>query len=327
MTESIPTRRASAPLPGHHRRAGQLADRRALLQAIAERAVHVRRRPERGNRLIRLVGQIALARVPLQERRSLRRGEPVRVAERSAVLAGGLPVRAERGRLLSGARSESQHRRGIPRRVGVVRESRQIVLIGGPCLELCECGPVQLDPNCERHRILDRQARELVSEGQHAVLGCQHSGGEGVGEQVRRGMCKRFEQAGVSAGREDGQGVEERSCVGAEPRGTGEHGISNGLGHLVGERRQHLGDEERVPGGQPVQLVGICGARIGEDADGTARERTHPDAANAGNRGQASEDDAIPLPAEACLCGGGNRATWSRSSLPTAKYFDWGCAK
>ena len=113
------------------------------------------------------------------------------------------------------------------------------------------------------------------------------------------GCCERFEQAGVSAGREDGQGVEERSCVGAEPRGTGEHGISNGLRHLVGERRQHLGDEERVPGGQPVQLVGICGARIGEDADGAARERPHPDAANAGNRGQASEDDAKGIvPAE-----------------------------
>ena len=112
-------------------------------------------------------------------------------------------------------------------------------------------------------------------------------------------MCKRFEQAGVSAGREDGQGVEERPCVGAEPRGTGEHGISNGLRHLVGERRQHLGDEERVPGGQPVKLVGICRARIGKDANGAAGERPHPDAANAGNRRQASEDDAKRIvPAE-----------------------------
>ena len=106
------------------------------------------------------------------------------------------------------------------------------------------------------------------------------------------GICERLEQAGVGAGREDGQGIEERPCVGAELRGAGEHGVSNGLRHLVGERREHLGDEERIPGRQPVKVVGICGERIGEHADSAARQRPYPEAANAGNRGQASEDDA-----------------------------------
>ena len=90
----------------------------------------------------------------------------------------------------------------------------------------------------------------------------------------------------------DGQRVEERPCVGAELRGTGEDSGSYGFWHLIWKRREHLGHEERVPRGQPVKLVGICEVRIGEYADSVARQRPHPDAADSVNRGQASEDDA-----------------------------------
>ena len=212
--------------------------------------------------------------------RAFRRREPIRVAKFSPVLAGRLSSRADCGRLFSGARSEEEHSMASRAASAWWATRARSSFLGGPFLELSACGAV------------DATRRECA-------LLPSPSGGEpwrkdstpscvvsirrrGSGREDLRRICERLEQTVVGAGRGDRQGVEERPCVGAKSRGTGENGVSNGLRHLVGERCQHLGDEERVPGGQPVELVGISGARIGEHADSATRERPHLDTANAG---------------------------------------------
>ena len=222
--------------PGHHRQAGQLADRRALLQAIAERAC-----TSAADR------SAAIASSPPGRSGSTRPSTPCRsdarcagviptaYAKRSPVLARGLPVRAERGRPAQRREERIAAPQGASPAASAWCASRaRSCSSAGRASSSASAARCSSTPNCGRHRILDCQAGELVSEAKHAVRGCQHSGGEGVGEQLSSRTCKRCEQAGVSAGREDGQGVEKQSCVGAEPRGTGEHGISNGLGHLIG---------------------------------------------------------------------------------------------
>ena len=97
-----------------------------LRARIAERAVALRRGTERVDRLVRLVGHVALLRVPLEEGCALGERKVLRGGERAPVLRRRLTVGADGRRAGSRLRSEAKHSFGVTGRVGMVGEAREI---------------------------------------------------------------------------------------------------------------------------------------------------------------------------------------------------------
>ena len=86
-------------------------------------------------------------------------GEP----ERPRILGGGLAVRAERSRALGGLPARSEHRVAVARRLGMVREPREIgSAVGGS--RAPRAPSMKSDLRFGAQRLLDGKAGELVAE-------------------------------------------------------------------------------------------------------------------------------------------------------------------
>ena len=85
-----------------------------------------------------------------------------------------------------------------------------------------------------------------------------------VPEQVRR-------QRRVDRGGHDGQRLQRRDRRNGQSGHSGADRVGDAVGQRPGRRREGLGDEERVPAGDPVQRRRIPGA--GHRRDGRRRER------------------------------------------------------
>ena len=75
-----------------------------------------------------------------------------------------------------------------------------------------------------------------------------------IGREV---VEQRAQQRQLHPGRHDGELVQARLRVRAQPAHPGQHGVDDGGRHRLPGRGERLGDVERVAVGQPVQRLGI----------------------------------------------------------------------
>ena len=162
--------------------------RRAPLarKQIATGAVDAQRLGERLHRLLAHVGEIAGVAEALEQVGALLRRQAVGEAQRPPVLVLGLARGADRGGVLGGRGRVAQDGRRVGGRLGVMGEPRQV---GRPDRRLGQRGEsaaVQRDRPVRRERLLDRQPRQLVAEGDAALLGAKHARAQALLERVER---------------------------------------------------------------------------------------------------------------------------------------------
>jgi len=126
---------------------------------------------------------------------------------------------------------------------------------------------VQLELAGRRDRVLDCETCELVPKGDAAGLGREHPGGETFVEGSDVVSDQRLEQPELDLWGHDRHGGEDLLGRRAERRCAREHGVAHGVRNLVGLRCDRLDDEERVPSGLPVELVGVDVSRLRELRD------------------------------------------------------------
>ena len=224
----------------------------------------------RRNGFVELADDVARVRPPIEELGPRLGSQPVRVAKRSCVLCGGFSRCAHRGGALCRRGRVLEHRIRVSGRVGMIREPRQIGATARRVLEGAEGLAVQLQPAVRRQRLFDREASELVTERDAFRDRCEHAGRETLLEPVDGIIGERLEEPELRRWGHDRDGVEQRSCHRAQPRGAGEHSIANRLGDLVHTRGERLGDEEWIAGSLAEELLRIDTRRRGQlcDCDG-----------------------------------------------------------
>ena len=241
----------AARAPKHVCERGQRA---CLAQVVAELAMTDEGALERLDRARGVVDEKALARLPLQQIGSrcgrLARGEP----QRSGVLGGRLAVGAMLGRVRRGRRSEAQHRVPVSRRLRVMRQPRQIGRFAGRSRQRGERPAVQRQPLIGRQRLLDRQPREFVAVAHSVPPGGKHPRGEALIQAIPGLGRERLEQPQLHLARDNGERLQPASCRTAEPRDPGHHRIAHRRRDLLTAGGEHLGDEERIAPGHPVQF-------------------------------------------------------------------------
>ena len=246
---------------------------------------------ELGDRLARLVGDVALVRTALEQggtRRGLQLGP---VAQGARVLGGGLPVGAGHRRPLGRGGREAQHGAGVVRALGVVGEARGVV-----AGERGQRLAVQRQPNVGRQRLLDDHAREIVPECQHRPGRAEHAARQALLEMARGLAGQRFEQRQLDRPGHDRGGVEQPPRRSAERRHAREHGVAHRRRQLEAAGGERLGHEERVARRPAVQLGGVDVVRRRQLGDGLQRQRLEPQAGRLAAC-ELAERDAQRMPA------------------------------
>ena len=124
-------------------------------------------------------------------------------------------------------------------------------------------------------RLLDREPREVVAELDCARALSEHPRRERLFERVDVLAGERLEQPQLRARWGDRHRVEQGARAAAQPGSPGKHRVAHRRRNCAVVAREHLGDEERIPAGQPVELDRVDLARRGQLGDGTLRERRH----------------------------------------------------
>jgi hypothetical protein len=303
-------------LTGEPRQARQPAARVALAQAVAGASVLLERAAARVDRVADAIGQIALVRAALQQLGAALGWQVVGEAQRALELGRGLAMGAERGGVLAGVRGVVQHRLGVARRVGVVREPREVARAPRRGGQRGKRRAVQVHAAVGRQRLLDRGARDLVAERHHIALGAQHARGDAGLEPAEVVARQRLEQPQLGALRHDRDRFEHAARA-AEARRPGQHGIADGVGNLGAAGREHLGDEERVARGTAVQLGGVDAVKRGERRDRPGRQPRDREAVDRAARGQLADDDSQRMGAiELVVAEGGDHERGQRRDPP-----------
>ena len=165
-------------------------------------------------------------------RRTRRRGARAAAGRcRSAALAR--TARRPRGaRRRAAARApragaKSQHRVRVARRVGMVGEPREVGCVGAVAPAPASAARWSSSAARGRQRLLDREPRELVPEGD-ARLGRRRPSRPRGTRRGRRTPGRRSPRAAqVDARRHDRDRLEQRSRVAAQPRGAGEDRVAH----------------------------------------------------------------------------------------------------
>ena len=167
------------------------------------------------DRLRQLADERALCRAAVEQLRPARSGSPP--AKRSArrywaAASRCAPSDAARSR---GRRREPLDGFGVGRRLGVVREPVEVHDAVGrrgerpPARARCSA-----DPSIRRQRLLDRQPRKLMPEGDAVPAGTSMPGPEALLEAVDRRAGERLEQPQLGCVGDDRDRVEQRSRAG-----------------------------------------------------------------------------------------------------------------
>jgi hypothetical protein len=265
--------------------AGEPAPRVALAEGISELAARGERLFASGDRLVHLIGQVALVRAALEQLRPLGGGQLGGPAQRAGVLLGRLAVGAETRGPLGGGDRVAQHRGALAGGFGVVGEPRRV---GAARLEPLEHGAVQRGPPARRDLGLDGQPRQLVPERHRLAVHAGHPGQDALVERLVGGV----DQLGIGRPGHDGEPRQQLTGGIAQHRGAGEHRVAHRRGDRRRGRGEHLGDVERVAAGARVQVVAVDAVRLGQLADGLDAERREPDARDIGRGRQLAEHDA-----------------------------------
>jgi hypothetical protein len=139
---------------------------------------------------------------------------------------------------------------------------------------------VQLDAPGDGDGPLHRQARQLVAEPDREPLVAQHPRPQALVDRGRVGGGDRLQQPQLDAVGDDRRGVQRAAGHRRQPGGAGEHGVADGRRDLPARGAEHLGDEERVAAGGPVQAVGVDSFRAASvataslDSAGSSMRRT-----------------------------------------------------
>ena len=142
-----------------------------------------------------------------------------------------------------------------------------------------------------RQRLLESEPGQLVSKRDSRRLGPEDAGGQALLEPVDVFSADRFEEPELDLSRHDRDGLEERSRLGAQMCGTGQHRVSNGLRDVSRSGCENLGDEEGVPRSRSMELLGVDAVRRRELRDRRRRQRLDLQADHRLVRGQGSEHD------------------------------------
>ena len=150
---------------------------------------------ERTDRVVRLIGEVALVRAPREKGRDLVGGQALGEAERARVLVGRLPMRRDRRGIRGRERCELEHGVPVPGRLRVVREPRQLAILPPAREERVECGAMQAARAGRWNRLLDGESGELVPERDALPHRDEHAGGDALVEPGVDGAGKRLDEA------------------------------------------------------------------------------------------------------------------------------------
>ncbi|HEX3055506.1 MAG TPA: hypothetical protein VHP82_05135 [Gaiellaceae bacterium] len=242
--------------PGAPEDARELRQRLAFGRPVAQLAIDLGGLSQSADRLVRLIGEITLARPTLQKLGNLSRREQSGVAEGTSVLLSRLTMRSDRRRLPTRPRRELEHGVSISGSVGVVREASQIEIAAISDGERIERRAMEAQPPRRRQRLLDRQASQLVPERDGAVDGDEHAAGDAFVESSVDLARERLDQPQLGMWCRDGHGLEHASSVRRQSSGPGQDRVANRGWDPVPRRRQDFRDEERVAARDPVELYG-----------------------------------------------------------------------
>ena len=130
-------------------------------------------------------------------------------------------------------------------------------------------------PPGHRNCALDREARELVPEGDAVLVLAKHPGRE-AGIEVR-GLAGRhgFEQPELGPPGDERDDVEQQTRGRVERRDAREHRVAHRLGERPCAAREHFGHVEGISGGEPVERVAVGPVRHRKGADRVEREPRH----------------------------------------------------
>ena len=191
-----------------------LAQGAPLREPVADLAVALRGQVERLDRLVELIGDVALVRAALQQVAPLRARETIGVPECSRVLRGGLAVRPEGGRPQGRGRRELEHGVDVAGRLGVMRESRQVRACAGALAQSAQGVAMQPGAFVRADRALDRQSRQLVPERDSVAVHLEHARGEALVEMRDARPCEGAEQIHLHARRNDRHRLEQAVAPG-----------------------------------------------------------------------------------------------------------------
>jgi hypothetical protein len=198
---------------------------------------------------------------------------------------------AERRRAGCRGRCEANHRVGVARRLGVVRETGQVALAAGWVRERFECSSVQLDPPVGRDRLIDREAHELVAKRDALGSRREHARRQALVETIEHLPGEPLQQPELRLGQDDRDRLEEPPRGRREARGTRKDRVPHRVRHLVDSRRQHLDDEERVAASLAIELARIHAVRLGEARNRGRRQSRELEPSNRVIRRQLAEHD------------------------------------
>ncbi len=130
-----------------------------------------------------------------------------------------------------------------------------------------------------------RKATPPAVGGQHARAQALLEAGELV---LGR---ERLEQPQLGVRPRDRDGAQQRRGRRAEARGAGEDGVADRGRDVALAGGQHLGEEERVAGRAPVELLGVEAVGLGQRRDRLGRQPWQLAALDPPRRGQLAEHD------------------------------------
>ena len=183
--------------------------------------------------------------------------------------------------------SEAHHCVHVAGRLGMVRETVKVQSI-----ECAQCFVVQVQPAVRCDRLLDGEPRELMAEADACRVGDEHARGQAFIKGFHHvTTCKSSQKPEARVMWNDGHRVEQPPRVGAQPRGSSQHRIPDGVRNFIRAGCERLDDEERVAARLPKQLLPVDAERLGQLSDRGKREWRDLDAVHDGAGRELAQHD------------------------------------
>jgi hypothetical protein len=173
---------------------GEPAKRVAFLTRVAEITEARDRTPERIERFVCLVGEVALVRPPLQQFREFTLRQRVGVLERPSILGSRLTVGAQGGCAFGSGGGITQNSWAVSGGVGVMREPFDIRRAPRGIRQGSKRPAVEGETAIRRERLLHGDPRELVAERDAVGRVPEHPGCQALVERIHVFCGKRLEQ-------------------------------------------------------------------------------------------------------------------------------------
>ena len=198
---------------------------------------------------------------------------------------------AEGRGLPGGRRCVPQHRPRVVGAFAVVGQHRRVSVRPVGFGQHGQPPHVQVDLPVGRDRVHHRQPQQLMPEPQGPPVGDQDAGGQAVldgGHDLEH----RRQLGWADPGPGYGGGFHGPADAGCRPAQPGAGRVPDRRRDVRAARRKHLADVERVPPGDPEQLVRVHVPGPGQRPDRTGRQRRQPHAPDPALGGQVAQHDA-----------------------------------